>query len=757
MDDAFTQSGGLASTFSGTVTSPTFLGDLNGTINTVTTAVTKANATNDTTVATTAFVQNLIGQIPAGLRFEGTWDARTVAEGGTGNPPSSSPANGQFWIVSVDGSINLSGITDWKVGDWAIYVEDGAGTDGWQKVDNSSVLDGSGIGQTLPLWAGSGTSNTLTDSNIKQDSGGNIGIGPGTIVSPPQDLGLTIQSDTTTSRLVLKNTSTGVGANDGFRIGAIGADIEFETVDSGDYQFFTGGGAAKFIIKSSGNVGIGTTNPTSKLHVQGSATPGTYAAYIHNASGGGNVLKLYNHDWDTGDFLLYATNGGTAAQDFGFTVDGNARVNIGLATVATAATAADDLHLRSLGSNGITISSGNTQTGTIFFGDQASASVAGFRYNHNTGDMAISAEDNVTFACDNVGIGTTSPGEKLQVQGNIAVNKDSTAANFVSKTFTTGHAAANRGGSILFGMNDSTPTGMKITTSVATNVSYNKQEIEFITHEGAVSVGTRMKIDSLGNVGIGTTGPTTPLHVIGITQIVTGSDTAFYGGNYVRMFGDQSYSFRNTGGSIRGIINTTSGNFSLYNSSSVLVNQIATNGNSYFNGGNVGIGTTTPTEKLVVDGKVIINNANPPNNLAQLNIGYTGNGETRAIDIDGSWTGGESKSITFTYGSDAANMVGQISCTLVSSTDTRLRFGKLYYNGNSSAYTMELKSTSTTTANLTVAGSIQMADDTATATADKVGTQRYRETTGASYVDMVMRTSATTYEWINIVRNVWSV
>ena len=87
---------------------------------------------------------------------------------------------------------------------------------------------------------------------------------------------------------------------------------------------------------STGNVGIGTTLPTSKLHVQGAATPGTYAAYIHNASGGGNVLKLYNHDWDTSDFLLYATNGGTAANGYGFTVDGNARVNIGLATVATA-------------------------------------------------------------------------------------------------------------------------------------------------------------------------------------------------------------------------------------------------------------------------------------------------------------------------------------------------------------------------------------------------------------------------------------
>jgi len=125
-------------------------------------ATTKPNATNDTTVATTAFVRNLIGEIPAGLSFEGTWDADT----NTPDLSTETPNNGQFWIVSVNGATDLGGITDWKVGDWAIYVTDGAGTDGWQKVDNSSVLDGQGTGQTVALWSGSGDSNTLTNSPI---------------------------------------------------------------------------------------------------------------------------------------------------------------------------------------------------------------------------------------------------------------------------------------------------------------------------------------------------------------------------------------------------------------------------------------------------------------------------------------------------------------------------------------------------------------------------------------------------------------
>jgi hypothetical protein len=56
---------------------------------------------------------------------------------------------------------------------------------------------------------------------------------------------------------------------------------------------------------------------------------------------------------------------------------------------------------------------------------------------------------------------------------------------------------------------------------------------------------------------------------------------------------------------------------------------------------------------------------------------------------------------------------------------------------------------------LQVAGGIQMADDTATASAAKVGTLKYRVSGNNSYVDMCMQTGATTYAWINIVQNNW--
>ena len=87
-----------------------------------------------------------------------------------------------------------------------------------------------------------------------------------------------------------------------------------------------------------------------------------------------------------------------------------------------------------------------------------------------------------------------------------------------------------------------------------------------------------------GNVGIGTTSPQTKLHVEGLTRITEGGNTAFYSGNYVRLFNSQAYQFRNSGGSV--------------------IAQINLSGDSYFNGGNVGIGTTTPSTKLQVAGGI---------------------------------------------------------------------------------------------------------------------------------------------------------
>lgn len=149
------------------------------TVSTKTAAVVNGGAALATGDQIYDFVTAQIGNIPSGLAFEGSWDASS------GSAPSASPSNGQFWIVSVDGSTSLSGITDWKIGDWAIYVEQGAGADAWQKIDNTSVLSGNGATNRVTFWNGTSTltsdagmtynasSNALTITGVMTASGGN--------------------------------------------------------------------------------------------------------------------------------------------------------------------------------------------------------------------------------------------------------------------------------------------------------------------------------------------------------------------------------------------------------------------------------------------------------------------------------------------------------------------------------------------------------------------------------------------------------
>lgn len=150
-------------------------GQLNGTISSSTTGTTQASTDDSTRIATTAFVTNAVGAIPSGLTFQGEWDALN----NTPNIGASTPNNGDFYIVSVAGTTNLGGITDWEVGDWAIAVVSG-GVTTWQKIDNSSVLTGTGTGTKIAKWDGTGTSVTLTDSAIEEIAGAsgqsNIGI-----------------------------------------------------------------------------------------------------------------------------------------------------------------------------------------------------------------------------------------------------------------------------------------------------------------------------------------------------------------------------------------------------------------------------------------------------------------------------------------------------------------------------------------------------------------------------------------------------
>lgn len=91
------------------------------------------------------------------LTYQGTWNAST-------NSPTLTSSVGtlnNYYVVSTAGSTNLDGITDWGVGDWAIFN----GTV-WQKIDNSEVTYVSNVATGTGLTGGPiTTTGTISIAN----------------------------------------------------------------------------------------------------------------------------------------------------------------------------------------------------------------------------------------------------------------------------------------------------------------------------------------------------------------------------------------------------------------------------------------------------------------------------------------------------------------------------------------------------------------------------------------------------------------
>lgn len=107
----------------------------------------------DSKVPTSQLPAAIVGQVI----YQGVWDAST---NNPTIPAASSSNNGWYYIISVAGSTNIDGITDWKVGDWIISQ----GT-AWKKVDNTDSVS-SVFGRTGAITATSGdyTTDQITET-----------------------------------------------------------------------------------------------------------------------------------------------------------------------------------------------------------------------------------------------------------------------------------------------------------------------------------------------------------------------------------------------------------------------------------------------------------------------------------------------------------------------------------------------------------------------------------------------------------------
>ena len=333
--------------------------------------------------------------------------------------------------------------------------------------------------------------NALSQDLMQVNAGGNILLyHNGALKFATTATGIDVTGTTTTDQYLYVNSPNGtqlqLRSEDAYT--TLGAGNRNLNISANRTIFLDDAFAEKMRINDDGNVGIGTTSPSSALNVVGA-----------------NNSTLVEFDVGTGAKFNFGANS-TSSYTTSFYID-----NIGL----------DIGH--------------NSDTRSL--------------------NLKTDSQDRLTILGDgDVGIGTISP----QARFAISQASDLSLTNSDSQMRIEGNAYT-----AFFGLD---------ATSFQIGQNSNFRSITF--HSGS-GMPERMRILPSGNVGIGTTNPATKLDVAGIIKVAENSNTAFYGGDYVRVFGSgQQYGFRNTGG-------TTKANISM-------------SGNSYFNGGNVGIGITTP-------------------------------------------------------------------------------------------------------------------------------------------------------------------
>ena len=212
-----------------------------------------------------------------------------------------------------------------------------------------------------------------------------------------------------------------------------------------------------------------------------------------------------------------------------------------------------------------------------------------FRLDIETNGAAI-----ISLTGSNVGIGTTSPGTLFQVHAAAGGNNWTWFNGNVGSTLPTGFTTG-----VSIGRNYS--SGLSEANLIWGHGVSSNQYFAIGKVSGSTSYSEQLRIDINGNLGIGTTNPTTKLHVSGS---VTALDGTFVS-NVTS--GTDRYFLNCYGTSTNWIFSIYENNNTAYlNSYSNMAFRANQNGGSggyfIFSGANVGIGTTIPSGKLHVVG-----------------------------------------------------------------------------------------------------------------------------------------------------------
>jgi hypothetical protein len=359
----------------------------------------------------------------------------------------------------------------------------------------------------------------------------------------------------------------------------------------------------------------------------------------------------------------------------------------------------------------------NLPTGRIWIGD---------------GNTIVSDTVYVDEPNGRVGIGTANPGFKLSIGDGLTTVDQSVyvssgnsltggSSNLFLTTGSFGNAIIGMGRTQFAAQN--TAGQIKYTDSLDT-LSFN------------TNFSTKMVINSVGNVGIGTTSPTELLHIssTGPARLLIEADT-----DNVTETDNAQIILKQDGGAVVGSLGYKTGTNTLE----------ITNGYAATDG-TLTLGTSG-AERMRID-----------------YLGRVGIGTTVLTSIS-------SSSSTLSLGSASASTSGgiafQVSGGVVKAynyvasnyliSQTVSGIGQIFYGAGSERIRIHNTTgnvgigTTNPQSKLQVNGGIQLANDPVAASAAKVGTFRYYTSGNNSYVDMCMQTGASTYTWVNIVTNSW--
>jgi hypothetical protein len=286
------------------------------------------------------------------------------------------------------------------------------------------------------------TSNT---ERLRITSTGNVGIGTSTIESSANYTSVNING-TSGSEMYFKANNTSVGflyANSGsFNMGSI-TNVSFDILTNS---------TTKMRITSTGNVGIGTTSPTRRLHIVSSDDTRGIMVEQTSASSYAEVHFKANREYRIG------TGGSTSAAEAAnnwYVYDATAELqrfvitsagNVGIGTSSpTSNLSFDGSAARTVGMERVTVSNTAGNNLTI----SASSATVGAT-DKNGGDVIISGgvatgtgSSRVVFrtatANFSTGTGDRTPSDKVVITGSGTI-----VQNGVASTFITGTCLANQ-------------------------------------------------------------------------------------------------------------------------------------------------------------------------------------------------------------------------------------------------------------------------------------------------------------------------